>query len=135
MANSSTFSVFGPDVTVHGNVEASVDLHIDGNVIGDISCASLVQGEGSRIEGEIRAERARLAGTVEGRIDATELVILKSARIRGDVSYETLTIEQGAQVNGRFAPQGADLAAGKTPAEAAPLPGSADSGDQMMLTN
>lgn len=133
VANSSTFSVFGPDVTIHGNVEASVDLHVDGNVIGDIACASLVQGEGSRIEGEVKAQSARLAGTVEGRIDAVELVILKTARIHGDVSYETLTIEQGAQVNGRFAPQGASLAAGKVPAEVAPLPGA--SSDQALLPN
>ena len=33
-----------------------------------------------------------------------ELVILKSARIEGDVHYEALTIEQGAQVDGKFAP-------------------------------
>ncbi|MEN7537432.1 bactofilin family protein [Aurantiacibacter flavus] len=133
MANSSTFSVFGPDVTIHGNVEASVDLHVDGSVIGDIACASLVQGEDSRIEGEVKAQSARLAGTVEGRIDAVELIILKTARILGDVSYETLTIEQGAQVNGRFAPQGANLAAGKAQAEVAPLPGA--DGEQMRLAN
>ncbi|WP_245978428.1 bactofilin family protein [Aurantiacibacter xanthus] len=133
MASSGTFSVFGPDVTIHGNVEASVDLHVDGSVIGDIACASLVQGEGSRIEGEVKAQSARLAGTVEGRIDAVELVILKTARILGDVSYETLTIEQGAQVNGRFAPHGANLAAGNAQVDVAPLPG-ADS-DQMLLPN
>ena len=133
MANSSTFSVFGPDVTIRGNVEASSDLHVDGSVIGDIACASLVQGEGSRIEGAVKAQSARLAGTVEGRIDAVELVILKTARILGDVSYETLTIEQGAQVNGRFAPQGANLAAGKAQSDMASLAGA--NGDQMVLAN
>lgn len=110
MANSgSTFSVIGADVTIHGNVAATADLHVDGSVVGDIACASLVQGEGSRIEGAIKADTARLSGVIEGRIEATELVILKNARISGDVSYETLTIEQGATVNGRFAPYGADL--------------------------
>ena len=133
MANSGTFSVFGPDVIIHGNVEASADLHVDGSVIGDISCAALVQGEGSRIVGEVNAQSARLAGTIEGRIEAAELVILKTARILGDVSYETLTIEQGAQVNGRFAPQGANLAAGKAQADLAPLNG--DGSDQMPLPN
>jgi cytoskeletal protein CcmA (bactofilin family) len=34
-------------------------------------------------------------------------VILKSARIEGDVHYEALTIEQGAQVDGKFAPDAA----------------------------
>ncbi len=116
MANgSSTFSVIGTDVTIRGDIEATVDLHVDGKVIGDISCASLVQGEASRIEGQIKAESARLSGEVSGTIEARDLVVLKSARIDGDVSYETLTIEQGANVDGRFAPLGAKTKAASQP--------------------
>ena len=108
MANGgSTFSVIGADVTIRGDIEASADLHVDGAVIGDLVCASLVQGESSRIEGGITADTARLAGTVRGTINARELVILRSARIEGDVRYEALTIEQGAQVDGKFAPDAA----------------------------
>ncbi len=110
MSSGSTFSVIGPDVTIKGDMEASVDLHVDGRVLGDISCASLVQGEGSAIEGAVTAERARLSGRVKGTIAARELVILKTARIDGDVSYETLTIEQGAAVNGRFSPRALPVA-------------------------
>lgn len=121
MANSNgTFSVLGTDVTIRGNIEATVDLHVDGKVVGDIACASLVQGESSRIEGEIKAETARLSGEVVGKIEARNLVVLKSARIEGDVSYETLTIEQGAAVDGRFAPLGAKRTAAATSAEKAP---------------
>ena len=104
MAGNSTFSVFGSDVVVKGDISASVDLHVDGRVEGDIECASLVQGEGSEIIGGVVAESARLAGRVNGSIKARELVILKSAVIEGDVHYDALTIEQGAQVDGRFAP-------------------------------
>ncbi|AKQ41128.2 hypothetical protein CP97_02300 [Aurantiacibacter atlanticus] len=121
MANSGgTFSVIGPDVTIRGNVEATVDLHVDGKVVGDISCASLMQGEGSRIEGEIKAESARLSGQVSGRIEARDLVVLKSAAVDGDVSYETLTIEQGAKVEGRFAPLGSKRSQGQSPKTAGP---------------
>lgn len=101
--NSSTFSVLGSDLAIKGDIKASADLHIDGSVEGDIACTSLVQGEGSKITGAVEAESARLAGTVEGSISARELVILKSAKIIGDVFYDALTIEQGAQVEGRFA--------------------------------
>ena len=104
MASGSTFSVIGADVTMTGNISASADLHIDGTVEGDITCASLVQGEKSAIMGAVVAESARLAGRVAGSITARELVILKTARIEGDVHYDALTIEQGAQVDGRFAP-------------------------------
>ena len=103
--SSSTFSVLGSDIAIKGDIHASADLHIDGNVEGDIECTSLVQGETSKITGGVKAETARLAGHVTGSIDARELVILKSARIEGDVHYDALTIEQGAQVEGRFAPR------------------------------
>jgi len=104
MASGSTFSVIGADVVITGNISASADLHVDGTIEGDIKCAALVQGEKSSISGAVVAESARLAGKVTGSITARELVILKTAHIDGDVHYDALTIEQGAQVDGRFAP-------------------------------
>ena len=112
---NSTFSVIGSDVTIKGNVSASVDLHVDGTIEGDIKCASLVQGEGSVISGGVTAETARMSGKVVGSITAKELVILKCAQIEGDVHYDALTIEQGAQVDGRFAPNGQRKASNITP--------------------
>jgi cytoskeletal protein CcmA (bactofilin family) len=116
MASGATFSVIGADVAIRGDIEASADLHVDGSVVGDLVCASLVQGESSRIEGAITADTARLAGTLKGTITARELVVLKSARIEGDVHYEALTIEQGAQVDGKFAPDAAKPRAAVQPA-------------------
>ena len=113
---NSTFSVLGSDLSITGDIKASADLHIDGSVEGDIACSSLVQGETSTVKGAIKAESARLAGTVEGSITARELVILKTAKITGDVFYDALTIEQGAQVEGRFAHRDAKA---KAPAAAA----------------
>ncbi len=103
----STFSILGADTAIKGDLSASTDLHIDGRVEGDIDCASLVQGESSEIVGIIKAESARIAGRVRGSISARELTILKSAHIEGDVHYDALTIEQGAQVEGRFSHRGA----------------------------
>lgn len=117
----STFSVLGADLAIKGDIAASADLHIDGTVEGDIACAALVQGETSEIHGNVRAESARLAGVVRGSISARDLVVLKSARIHGDVHYDALTIEQGAQVDGRFAPRGAAVVV-------------ADAGDEPLLT-
>jgi len=102
MSSNSTFSVIGSDVVITGNVAAKVDLHIDGKVDGDVKCQSLVQGEASEIRGAVVAEKARLAGVVEGSIDARELTIEASARIKGDVVYESITIEQGGHVDGQF---------------------------------
>ena len=48
----------------------------------------------------------RIAGTVRGTITAREVVILRTARIEGDVAYDALTIEQGARLEGRLNPNG-----------------------------
>lgn len=101
-AKRGMFSVLGPDVTVTGNVAATSDLHIDGRVEGDVTCASLAQGTDSQIFGSVTAETARLAGTVEGSVRARDLTIERSARISGDVEYEAITIENGGHVEGRL---------------------------------
>jgi cytoskeletal protein CcmA (bactofilin family) len=101
----STFSVLGPDIAINGDLSAKVDLHLDGRVSGDISCAALIQGEASEVKGSVVADSARVAGKITGSITADALVILKTARIEGDVSYGTLTIEEGAQVDGKFTPR------------------------------
>ena len=119
---SATFSIFGADIAIRGDITALADLHIDGRVEGDIACASLVQGQSSEVVGAIRAETARLAGTVRGSITASELVILKTAHIEGDVHYDALTIEQGAQVDGRFQHR-VHSAAAAASEPAFPLPG------------
>lgn len=101
-ASSSTFSVIGTDVRVAGDIDAKVDLHVDGEVEGDIRCGVLVQGDNSRIKGSIQAEQARIAGTVEGAITANELIIESGARVTGDVTYEKLSVTTGGHVEGHF---------------------------------
>jgi cytoskeletal protein CcmA (bactofilin family) len=105
-AHGSSFSVLAGDVVIHGNITAQVDLHLDGRVEGDVTCATLVQGVGSVIRGAVVAEAARLSGAVEGSITVKQLVVLASARISGDVTYEKLTIEPGGQVDGRLSHKG-----------------------------
>lgn len=101
-----TFSVIASDVEITGNLSAKVDLHIDGKIHGDVTCGSIVQGEGSVIVGKIVAETARLSGRVDGSIEAGDLVIESSARISGDVLYQSLSIAPGGQVEGKFKHRG-----------------------------
>ncbi len=94
------------DVEITGNLSAKVDLHIDGKIHGDVTCGSIVQGEGSIIVGKVVAETARLSGKVDGSIEAGDLVIEASARISGDVVYQSLTIAPGGMVEGKFKHRG-----------------------------
>ena len=107
MTSAPGFSILGADTAIKGDITAATDLHIDGRIEGDITCASLVQGESSEIVGALKVQNAKLAGIIRGSIEAGELVILRTAQIHGDVHYEALTIEPGAQVDGRFSVRGA----------------------------
>lgn len=101
-ARHTTFSVLGSDVVITGDVAASVDLHIDGKIDGDLKCANLVQGEASEIKGAVTADTAKIAGLLDGSIEAKTLIVHATARITGDVIYETITIENGGKVEGKL---------------------------------
>lgn len=105
-AKHTPFSLIGGDVVITGDVQASVDLHVDGRIEGDLTCANLVQGPDSVIHGSITASAARLAGKVDGAINADALVIEATARISGEVTYDTISVENGAQIDGRFTRKG-----------------------------
>lgn len=96
------FSVLGADIVIVGNLTATSDLHIDGRIEGDVRCASLVQGAESQIFGRVEADDARLAGAIEGSVCARQLTIERTARITGDVEYETIMVEQGGHIDGRL---------------------------------
>ncbi|GAA4766377.1 hypothetical protein GCM10023219_09580 [Stakelama sediminis] len=103
------FSIFSADVTVAGNVSAQADLHIDGRIEGDVTCQSLVLGAGSHVQGEICADSARIAGTVEGGVRVRDLTIEHGAQVTGDVEYENLSIATGARVDGTLRHVGANM--------------------------
>ena len=101
-ARHTTFSIIGSDVVITGNVAASVDLHVDGKIDGDLKCANLVQGEASEIKGAVVADTAKIAGLLDGSIEAKTLIVHATARITGDVIYENITIENGGKVEGKL---------------------------------
>ena len=114
-ARHTTFSILGSDVVVTGNVSASVDLHVDGKIDGDLKCANLVQGEASEIKGAVIADTAKIAGLLDGAIEAKTLIVHATARITGDVTYESITIENGGKVEGKLSHRRAGAGAAKAP--------------------
>lgn len=95
-------SVIGADILITGNIEAEVDLHIEGRVIGDVRCATLILGERSSVAGNIFAQRVRVSGDVEGSIETVDLAVEAGAKVRGDVTYSRLRIANGGIVSGRM---------------------------------
>jgi len=97
-----TPSIIGTDCTLTGNILSQGEVHVDGRVEGDIRCDTLVVGQSGTITGEISAETVRVLGTVTGQIRSRAVQLAKTAHVVGDIVHETLSIEAGAFVEGRF---------------------------------
>ena len=101
-SGTPSLSFIGPEVIISGDLATDAQLHVDGRIDGNVRCAQLIQGADGIISGNIHAEEARLAGTVEGTVSAATISIEASARILGDIAYDTIAIEAGARIEGRL---------------------------------
>ena len=95
-------SIIGSEVIISGDLATDAQLHVDGRIDGNVRCAQLIQGADGIISGNIVADEARLAGTVEGTVSAATLNVEATARILGDIAYDTIGIEAGARIEGRL---------------------------------
>ena len=99
----SGLSFIGPEVVIDGDLATSAQLHVDGRIDGHVRCGQLCQGESGIIAGDIVADEARIAGLVEGTVNAATLIVEATGRVTGDVTYETISIAAGAPIDGRLA--------------------------------
>lgn len=95
-------SIIGSDVKIVGNLTAAGELQLDGIVEGDVKCGALTMGEHGQVAGSITADTIVVRGRVEGKIRARSVRLEKTSRICGDVWHETLSIEAGAFIEGKF---------------------------------
>ena len=99
--NNSTNHI-GKGTEIRGDLETFGIIRIDGKVYGNVkSKAKINLGEGSYVEGNIISQNAEVSGEVKGKLEITDMLILKpSAVISGDIFTGKLIIEAGATLNG-----------------------------------
>lgn len=100
LSNSS--NIIGKGTILNGNMETFGNIRIEGKVIGNIKTKSKAAfGHSSKVEGNILAQNAEIAGHVSGTVEVTELLLLKpTAVIDGDIITNKLIVEAGAAFNG-----------------------------------
>ena len=93
---------------IHGDLEFSGGLHVDGRVAGNVkapmdSDSTLSVSEQGCIEGGVEAPNVVLNGVIRGDIKARDKVILgASARVTGNVTYGNIEISLGAEIQGKL---------------------------------
>jgi len=94
-------SIIGEDLGITGNVISKGEVQVDGQIQGDVHCASLIVGEKAEITGGIVAEDVVVRGRVMGSIRGVRVTMQASSHVEGDVFHKALAIEQGAFFEGK----------------------------------
>lgn len=94
-------SIIGEDLTVTGNIISKGEVQIEGEIQGDIYCASLSIGEKGRVRGAVVAEEVSVRGRVTGSIHALSVTLEPNSHIEGDICHQNLKLEQGSYFEGR----------------------------------
>ena len=94
-------SLIGEGLNVEGDLNCKGSIEVAGIMNGNISATGLKVLETGSIIGGVKAGRFEVFGFIEGEIYADDIVIGKTATIKGDVFFkESLKIDEGADVDG-----------------------------------
>lgn len=95
-------SVIAADLNVLGNIISDGVLDIDGKIDGNVRCHTASIRSNGRVHGDIAADIVHVYGTVEGTIKAKAVMLYNTAKVVGTIMHESLSIEDGAFVDGKF---------------------------------
>ena len=99
-------SLIADNLAVQGDLEFSEGLKIDGRVQGSVSfkpgtTSLLALSVNGVVEGDVNSYDALIDGTIVGDLRVEHLLELHSnARVRGNITYRQLSMENGAVVEG-----------------------------------
>jgi len=99
---SNSSNIIGKGTILEGNIETYGNIRVEGKVIGNIKTKSKVAlGQSSKVEGNILAQNAEVAGEVSGKLEVSDQLLLRpTAVIHGDIITNKLIVESGATFNG-----------------------------------
>jgi cytoskeletal protein CcmA (bactofilin family) len=88
----------------HADIEGSMkgkDAHVLGRFQGTLELTGrFVVGEGARVEALVTAESAEIGGEFKGELKVRSLVLLEKARVDATLDTQSLSVREGAQLNG-----------------------------------
>ena len=100
---SNSINIITSGTVIKGDITASGDFRLDGILEGNIQLnGKLVIGDSGVVNGNVLCMNANIIGTVNGNLSVKELLSLhSSARVKGDILINKLSIEPGAIFTGK----------------------------------
>lgn len=93
-------TIIGADFRVKGDISCEGDIQLEGTVEGNIKSLRLTVGESGAVHGDVSAEVVKVQGKIVGTIRAKTVELAGTGHVTGDILHESLTVENGAFLNG-----------------------------------
>ena len=94
-------SVFIEDLTITGQIRSLGNIHVKGNVKGDIAGAGIVIGEKAIVDGVILADMIEIRGRMKGVVYSNRVKLHSGAWFEGDIHHSSLSVDDGAHFVGQ----------------------------------
>lgn len=88
------------DQSIVGDVSFSGTVQVDGRIEGDVSANRVVITPAAVVDGAVKGRSVYVDGTVNGPIDCGAISLASTAYVKGNITYETMTIASGASIVG-----------------------------------
>ncbi len=114
-------TIIGEGTVIQGDIIYAGGLHIDGKVVGSVSAesgsaATLTLSKLGSIHGSVDVPTVVIDGEILGDVAASERVqLIANSRITGNVQYNLIEMEVGAEVNGQLVRQQGEFRNVKAP--------------------
>lgn len=95
-------SVLTRDMHVLGNIISDGNIDFDGTIDGNIRCAVFTLRANGLLKGEVTADSVFIYGKVKGLIRAKNVQLYATCNVEGIIMHETISIEDGAFIDGKF---------------------------------
>lgn len=100
-------TVIGANAHFRGDIQADGGARIEGVFEGTIDITgNLIVGEGSKVIADIAAHNISISGAVKGDIDGNKVEILENGRVWGNLTVNSLLLNEGAYLRGKTTMQG-----------------------------
>ncbi len=95
-------TIIGPNAYFRGDIQSDGGVRIDGILEGSIDITgNLVIGEGAKVVAEINANNISISGAIKGNITGNRVEILDTGRVWGDLTINSLLLNEGAYLRGQ----------------------------------
>ncbi len=95
-------SIVSSNITIEGKFTSTGSVRVDCKIVGEVNSDSLFVGKDSTIKGDINCNNLIISGKIEGNVTCkNKLYIKDTGVIDGDLTVNLMTMDEGAQFNGK----------------------------------